>query len=368
MWQKITRKTIKPMDETERELRREQNRRRRIKRARMQRAILTTAIVSVLTLAVFAVSSHYTKKSKEQEQQYAAVVERVEASPVVEEPVIPSNINSIDGKLYSASYTDANKGFPAEVESKYGILININTRQVVSSVNSKERINPASMTKVLTILTAANHLTTEQLDDHFAVPITATDYSYKHDCTTAGFNADEMVTVRDLFYGTILPSGGEAAAALAIYTAGSMEAFVDMMNEDIRKLGLADTTHVTNMVGIYDENHYSTCYDIAIIMMAAMENDFLADVLGSRTYTTSSTSQHQNGITLSNWFIRKIEDKEFGGRIIGAKTGFVNQSGNCAVSCEAKATGVKYICCTGDSRNGWRCIYDHVAIYRDLAQ
>lgn len=357
------------MDETERELRREQNRRRRIKRARMQRAILTTAIVSVLTLAVFAVSSHYTKKSKEQEQQYAAVVERVEeSSPVVEEPVIPTTINSIDGKQYFASYTDANKAFPGEVESKYGILIDLNTHQVVASVNSKERISPASMTKVLTVLTAANRLTTEQLDDHVAVPIAATDYAYRHDCSNAGFEVDEMVTVRDLFYGTILPSGGEAAAALAIYTAGSMEAFVDMMNEDVRKLGLADTTHMTNMIGIYDENHYSTCYDIAMIMMAAMENDFLAEVLGSRVYNTSSTTNHPDGITLSNWFIRKIEDKEFGGRIIGAKTGFVNQSRNCAVSCETKATGVKYICCTGDSRNGWRCIYDHVAIYRDLAQ
>ena len=74
---------------------------------------------------------------------------------------------------------------------------------------------------------------------------------------------DETVPVRELFYGTILSSGADAALGLATYVAGSQEAFVALMNEKLEELGIADTAHFTNCVGLYDEAHKCTVSDMA---------------------------------------------------------------------------------------------------------
>jgi D-alanyl-D-alanine carboxypeptidase (penicillin-binding protein 5/6) len=76
------------------------------------------------------------------------------------------------------------------------------------------------------------------------------------------------------------------------------------------------------------------------------------------------TEQHPEGLILSNWFLRRIEDKDAGGFVLAGKTGFVVQSGNCAASCALDGEENRYICVTGNSTSSWRCIYDHVAIYK----
>ena len=253
--------------------------------------------------------------------------------------------------------------YAEEVISTHGILIDESTDTIVAAKGARERISPASMTKVLTVLVAAENITEEQLEDTFTMTLEITDYSYVNDCSNVGFLDGELVKVRDLFYGTILPSGGDAAVGLATYVAGSHEAFVEMMNEKLEALGLSDTAHFTNCVGLYDENHYCTVYDMAIIMKAALQNELCRKVLGEKHYVTSPTQEHPEGIGISNWFLRRIEDKETGGEVLGAKTGFVAQSGSCAVSYSMSDSGTPYICVTAGSTSSWRCIYDHVEIY-----
>ena len=253
-----------------------------------------------------------------------------------------------------------------EVISTNAILVNASADTITAQKGAKTRISPASMTKVLTVLVAAEAIEEKQLEDKMTITLEMTDYAYRNDCSAVGFADGEMVTIRDLFYGTILPSGGDAALGLAIYVSGSHEAFVEKMNEKLEKLGLAETSHFTNSVGLYDEDHYSTVYDMAVIMKAAMENELCRKVLTTRTYTTSSTAEHPEGITVSNWFIRRIEDKdnETGGEVLGAKTGFVVQSKNCAVSYGTFGEAdTPYICVTAGATSSWRCIYDHVEIY-----
>ena len=258
----------------------------------------------------------------------------------------------------SASYLGSD-----EINSTRALLVDADNRTVIAQRGAGERISPASMTKVLTLLVAAEHVT--NLDDSFTITIDITDYSYSHDCSAVGFDENETVTVRDLLYGTILPSGGDAAAGLAYYISGSLDGFVELMNEKLETLGLSGTAHFTNCVGLYDENHYCTLYDMAVIMEAAMDNPLCKEILNTRTYTTSQTEQHPDGITISNWFLRRIEDKDTHGEILGAKTGYVVQSGNCAVSFCKAADGRQYICVTADAHSSWRCIYDHVAIYQN---
>lgn len=221
------------------------------------------------------------------------------------------------------------------------------------------------MTKVLTLLTAVDKLgDTIDLDDKFKITVEITDYCYLNECSVAGFDRDEKVTVRDLLYGTILPSGADASLGLAEYTAGSQEAFVELMNEKLEELGLSDTAHFTNCTGIYDEDHYCTLFDLAVIMKAAVQNDLCREVLSARTYTTSKTKQHPDGILISNWFLRRIEDKDTGGEVACAKTGYVQEAGNCAVSYGVDKKDREYICVTADAPGTWKCIYDHVKLYK----
>lgn len=249
-----------------------------------------------------------------------------------------------------------------EVTGSYVIFVDTAEEKILACKAEKSRLVPASMTKVLTLLVAAEHIT--DLDDEFEMTREITDYCFRNDCSVAGFAVGEKVTVRDLLYGAILPSGGDGALGLAIYTAGSQEAFVELMNEKLAQLGLSESAHFTNCVGIYDENHYCTAYDLAVIMEAAMQNEICREVLSSRTYVTSGTEEHPEGLELSNWFLRRIEDKDTGGMTMYGKTGYVDESGSCAVSAGIDKNGKEYICVAASSKNKWYCITDHAGLYK----
>ncbi len=250
------------------------------------------------------------------------------------------------------------------IVSNYAILIDLDKGSIVAEKNGKVRMNPASMTKVLTLLVAAEHI--DNLEQPVTITQEMTDYSFANGCSSAGFERDETVTVKDLLYGTILPSGAEAAVGLAIHVSGSQEAFVDLMNEKLEELGLSESAHFTNCVGVYDDDHYCTPYDMAVIMGAALENDLCRQVLSAKTYTTSETEEHPEGMILSNWFLRRIEDKDVGDNVKSGKTGYVEESGSCAVSYGENKDGKRYICVTADAQNQWRCIDDHAEIYRQV--
>lgn len=269
---------------------------------------------------------------------------------------------------FEAISTSVTAGFSEEIVSEYGILIDVTNQTILTQKDYKSQISPASMTKILTVLTAAEALgitdgTEDILDDTFTMTIEITDYSYVNDCSIAGFSVGEEIPVRDLFYGTILPSGADAAVGLATYVSGSHEIFAELMNEKLKALGISDSTHFTNCVGLYDENHYSTVYDMAIILKAAADNPFCREVLSAHTYNTFPTGQHPEGILLSNWFLRRIEDRDTHGEVLCGKTGFVNQSGSCAASLAVDINGREYLCVTAGSSSSWQCIRDQHMLY-----
>lgn len=292
------------------------------------------------------------------------IMERIAGEPEIEETQSEETVIEEEIADYRFAETEDTAFIDsADVISSHAILVDESTDTIIASKGARERILPASMTKVLTVLVAAEHIPEEKLDDNFTMTLEITDYAYVNDCSSVGFLDGEKVPVRDLFYGTALHSGGDAALGLAVYVAGSQEAFVDMMNQKLKELGIADSTHFTNCVGLYDEAHYSTVYDMAVIMKAAMQNDLCREVLSAHRYTTQPTEEHPEGIEISNWFLRKIEDKDTGGEVLCAKTGYIVQSKNCAVSYEMSAGGTPYLCVTAGSTSSWRCIYDHVEIY-----
>ena len=245
--------------------------------------------------------------------------------------------------------------------STYAVLLDLDTGEVIAGKSARTRINPASMTKILTLLVAAEHI--KSLDDEYEINEGITKYVLENDCMNVGLQVGDKQTVRDLMYGTILKSGADAAIGLAEYVAGSQDAFVELMNQKLEELGLSDSAHFTNCVGIFNEDHYCTPLDIAIILKAAEENALCHEILQARTYTTSPTKAAPKGINISNLFLRRIEDKDTHGEVLGAKTGYVHQAGSCGASYEISNNGKHYICVTANSFSSWRCIYDHVEIY-----
>ena len=267
---------------------------------------------------------------------------------------------------YQYTVTENTLQLYGEVSSSHAIFLDAQAGTVLASKDAMSRIVPASMTKVLTLLVAAEHI--DDLDDKFTITQEILDYCFLNDCSNAGYEKGETVTIRDLLYATVLPSGADGALGLAIYVSGSQEAFMELMNAKLEELGLSGTAHFTNCVGVYDEDHYCTAYDMAVIMGAALQNELCFEVLSARTYQTSQTTQHPEGMLLSNWFIRRIEDKDTGGMVVGGKTGYVDQSGNCAVSFGTDQEGKTYICVTANADGKWSCIVDHAYLYQYFSE
>lgn len=353
-------------------------RQRREKRQRMLAGLTFFGLLGVIiVLRVLAVKSDGRVEKENvlpaRETVAADQPDRAETVKIVED--VPTEADTSETESEETTIEEENTVFrfaetedtvaidSADVISTHAILVDESTDRIIAVKGARERIMPASMTKVLTVLVAAEQIPEEKLDDTFTMTLEITDYAYVNDCSSVGFLDGEEVPIRDLFYGTAMHSGGDAALGLAYYVAGSQEAFVEMMNQKLDELGIADSTHFTNCVGLYDEAHYSTAYDMAVIMKAALQNDLCREVMSKHIYTTKPTAQHPEGIEISNWFLRKIEDKDTGGEVLCAKTGYVVQSKNCAVSYEVSAGKTPYICVTAGSTSSWRCIYDHVEIY-----
>lgn len=360
---------LERIERMRREKQRQEEQRRMLKRL----LPLGAGAIGIVIVIIVAVVSLVRKPEADETQMQAHIETPVEQSTVEETMEMIEEASEVETSTVEVeeeipvyefvSTTDTKTIYSEEVISSNAILIDESTDTIIASKGAKERISPASMTKVLTVLVAAEHITEEDLDDTFTMTLEITDYAYINDCSSVGFLDGEKVKVRDLFYGTVLPSGGDAAVGLATYVAGSHEAFVDMMNEKLEELGLSDSAHFTNCVGLYDENHYCTVYDMSVIMKAAMQNELCREFLSAHTYTTTPTVEHPEGITISNLFLRRIEDKDTGGEVLCAKTGYVIQSKNCAVSYGTFAGGTPYICVTAGSTSSWQCIYDHVEIY-----
>ena len=266
---------------------------------------------------------------------------------------------------YSFKVPESIAEIPEEVGSSYALLVDVDSGTIVAGRDYDTVMNPASMTKILTLLVAVENIDLSKLDtDTEEITQEISNYVWQNQMSQVGWQIGDTPTIRSLLYGTILPSGADAAQALAIYTAGSEEEFVDLMNKKLADLGISDTAHFTNVVGAYDEDHYCTALDMATILRAAIDNELCREVLSCHYYEVPpSGGEDSSAIGISNWFLRRIEDKDTHGEVVCAKTGYVGEAGFCCASYQESDDGGRYICVTADGAGIWPCIYDHVNIY-----
>ena len=265
-------------------------------------------------------------------------------------------------KTYApAEVTENTKTLDLELYSENALLIDLESNTVLVQKNADARIYPASMTKVMTVLVAAEHI--ENWDETFTMTQSIIDPLFLADASMAGFVHGEEVSMTELLYGAVLPSGAEATEALAIVTAGSEEAFAALMNEKAQELGLQDT-HFVDASGLHDENHYTTLSDMAIIMQAALDNPHCREVLTSVNHTSPATEQNPSGVAMTNRFLYRIRPQQTGSvDIQAAKTGYTAQAMNCCVSYGIMENGRAAICVTAHAWTGDYCIADHLALY-----
>lgn len=289
-------------------------------------------------------------------------IEPAQDSPEESEPEETPAQEDPGEKTYTpASVTDATKTLDLELYSENALLIDLESNTVLVQKNADARIYPASMTKVMTVLVAAEHI--ENWDETFTMTQSIIDPLFLADASMAGFVHGEEVSMTELLYGAVLPSGAEATEALAIVTAGSEEAFAALMNEKAQELGLKDT-HFVDASGLHDENHYTTLSDMAIIMQAALDNLHCREVLTSVNHTSPATEQNPEGVAMTNRFLYRIRPQQSGNvDIQAAKTGYTAQAMNCCVSYGIMENGRAAICVTAHAWTGDYCIADHLALY-----
>jgi len=250
--------------------------------------------------------------------------------------------------------------FPENITSPYAVLINNNSDEIIAYRDYDKKMYPASLTKIMTLIVAVEN--TENFSDTQLITPEMVDPMIEQDATRAGFVPGETPTIKDLLYGLILPSGADASIALAQYVAGSEEEFVKLMNEKCSELGLK-STHFTNCIGLHNPEHYSTVQDIAIILQYAMENEICREILTTYEYNIQPTEYNPEGLTLySTMFQRMSGDEMPGVSILGGKTGFTDEAGQCLASF-AEINGQEYIMVAANNPSKWYVVYDTLSAY-----
>lgn len=210
-----------------------------------------------------------------------------------------------------------------EINSKHAILYNLNEDKIIFEKNSNEITSIASLTKIMTTIVAIENI--ENLDAK--VTITERDFNGLYDASLAGFEVGDEVTYRDLLYGTMLPSGAEASQALANNISGSVNVFAGLMNEKAKELGMKNT-HFVNTSGLDVNNHYSTVYDVAVLLKYCLNNKTFKTIFESTSYKTSNGE-----LTLYSTFrYTAIKYNYKSDYILGAKTGYTDDAGKCLAS------------------------------------
>lgn len=208
--------------------------------------------------------------------------------------------------------------------------------------NADERCYPASTTKIMTCIIA---LEEGDLDSKITVPSSAD--SDRVAGTTMGLQKNEVFTLRDLIYGMMLPSGNDAAIAIAVGMYGSVPNFADRMNEKAAEIGMT-STHFANANGLHSESHYTTARDMARLAAYAMKNEAFRKVVSTTDYTAVSSKGRKIRVRTTNRYMRNYTSDKYKPQsvlwdeAIGIKTGETPYAGKCFVAA-AERNGTVYI-------------------------
>lgn len=242
----------------------------------------------------------------------------------------------------AAVATDTIQGWPKapNTVSETAVLMDANTGAVLYDKGMNEYRYPASITKVMTVLTAIENSSPEDL-------VTFTETGVRDvnwDSTNINMQLGETITMKDCWYAAIIKSANEVCAQMAEYIGGSEAQFIEMMNQKAKEVGCKNT-HFANASGLPDPNHYTTAYDMARIMRAGLSNPNFRKVIGATDHTIPATNlSDARGMHTHMPLIAQGSNLYYEG-CIGGKTGNTNDSGHTFIAA-AERNGRTYIAVT----------------------
>lgn len=350
-----------------------ERKRRQIRKRRLRIGVCTVFAAALILLIIFLVKGclnddkESNNSRKVNLQDFNTIAENKDnvlkhTSYYMKAEIIDTSIPAIKGSLIKYPSVDGKyvSIVSEEVKSPYVALLCVEDNKLIAGRNSLEKIYPASMTKVMTLIVAVENM--DDMDDTFTMSYDIVHYLILQGASRAGFEEGEEVKIQDLLYGLILPSGADAAMALAEKISGSEEEFVKLMNKKCEELGLKNT-HFMNTTGLHDKDQYTTPLEMTVIMSYAMQNEICAQILSTYEYTTEPTAFHPEGMELvSSMFSRLYGDEAEGALIIAGKTGYTAEAGNCLVSFAVKG-GKHYAAVSAGASSKWHVVFDAFELY-----
>lgn len=220
-------------------------------------------------------------------------------------------------------------------------LFDVTSGKVIYAKNVHEKLNPASLTKILTALCALKYGNPDDI-------LTATENVNisESGAVKIGLAAGDTMTMDQALHALLLKSANDVAVMIAEHISGSVEGFAELMNETANSLG-ATNSHFVNPHGLTDPNHYTTAYDLYLICNEAVKYDKIVEIIHTSTYT--SVYHDKNGgdksidVANSNAYIKGEIPTPDNVTVVGGKTGTTNAAGNCLILYARNNSGNPYI-------------------------
>ena len=231
--------------------------------------------------------------------------------------------------------------------------------EAVFEQSALKRMNPASTTKIMTAILALKY---GNLDD--LVTVTDDAIITESGSSMAGVKPGDVMSLEDLLYGLMIPSGNDAANAIAVHIGGSIDEFVKMMNAEAHRIG-ATGTHFKNANGLTDPDHYTTAYDLYLMFNEALKYEVFRTIIGAHAHNASYFDADGRPLSASwgvgNYYMNgKCETPE-GLFVFGGKTGTTQAAGYCLIMGNRTEDGREFasVIMKADSRN---------ALYDDMTE
>lgn len=220
-------------------------------------------------------------------------------------------------------------------------LFRLDNGQILYAKGIYDKIYPASITKIMTSLLAIEYGNMEE-----TVTIQPEDLALEEGSQMSGMQVGDQVTMDQLFHALMVYSANDAAMAIARTVGGTVEHFVEMMNQKALSLGMTGTNFV-NPHGLHDDNHYTTVYDIYLMLNQAFSQKKFTDTMSLDSYTLTVTSADGTArtryLTATDQYLTRQKTAPENVTVLGGKTGTTSQAGNCLAIVSQNAYGVPYI-------------------------
>ncbi len=222
-----------------------------------------------------------------------------------------------------------------------GVLFDVDNNEVLYSVNAHERLHPASLTKVLTAIVALKYGSTEQV-------LTASNVVNisESGAQLCGLKTGDTMTLNQALHILLMYSANDVAMMIAEGVGGSVEHFMELMNEEAKALG-ATNSHFVNPHGLTAENHYTTAYDLYLIFNEAIKNEKIIEIIQKTTYETVFYDKNGEEKAVSymttNQFLHGNKKAPEKVSVVGGKTGTTNAAGHCLMILSKDTSGKPYI-------------------------